>query len=180
MSVWAVNMAALLLAALSLMAFAVALLWRVGGWRIAPAASLSLDEGLKLGAEAPQVACMAGEQEFHLGFGGPRTMVVFGTSRCEPCKSLLEAASRHPVTRGMRLVYVGDSEEIDIDSDARLKWEIYRFHNEKSARSMWRAPVSPYFHLINEEGRIIDKGVASHAEHLNRFVSLPPPLSQVQ
>jgi hypothetical protein len=38
----------------------------------------------------------------------------------------------------------------------------------------WRAPVSPYFHVIDHEGRIAAKGVASEASHLDRLMSVTP------
>ena len=74
MGAWMANVVALLAGSVILAVFALALLWRVGSWRIAPAASLTYDEGLTLFAEAPQVACTQGSQEFHLSFGGDRRM----------------------------------------------------------------------------------------------------------
>lgn len=109
MDAWIANTAALFVATLVIGILALALLWRIGSWRIPPAASLILDEGLPLGASAPQIAAFRGNAAYHLSFGGTTTLLVFGTHFCEPCKDLVAAASRHPATRRVRKVYVGDS-----------------------------------------------------------------------
>jgi hypothetical protein len=71
MSPWIANEVALALALLVLIVSALALLWRVGSWRISPAATLNLDEGLRIGSIAPELAVRAGEQDFHLASSGP-------------------------------------------------------------------------------------------------------------
>lgn len=174
MSPWVLNAAALLAVAAVVTLFAIALLWRVGSWHIAPAATLTHDEGLGIGSEAPQIAAYRGEQEHHLSFGGWTTFVVLGTTLCDPCRELLRAAAVHPATRHMRLVFVTDSDDIDVEPDILGKWEQYRFANETGTRDTWRAPVSPYFHVVAADGRIAEKGVANKPGHLDRLLALRP------
>lgn len=175
MSAIAQNFMGLILLSGAVAYLAFALLWRVGGWHIAPAATLTHDEGLAIGGIAPQIAAYRGDEEFHLSFdGGSFTLVVFGTRGCEPCIDLLEAATRHPITRSMRLIYVSNSDRVDLDENVLGHWELFRFHDETLAREQWRAPVSPYFHLIDSRGRIADKGVANHIDHLDRLIAVAP------
>lgn len=152
------------------------MLWRVGSWNISPAASLNLDEGLRIGTEAPEIAAHAGDQERHLSFRGEMTFLLFGTLRCEPCGQLLTLAPRHPATKQMRLVYVLDEGDTELDPEVAEHWEVYRFDSQAAARETWRAPVSPYFHVIGPEGRVQAKGIANRPDHLDRLLSLRPPV----
>lgn len=151
-----------------------ALLWRVGSWRVSSAEVLNTDEGLPVGSVAPDVAGHHGAQDAHLEFGAVPTFLVFGASTCQPCKELLSIAPSHPALRGFRFVYVGDSEELDLHPSLLDPWEIYRFNDEASARALWRAPVSPYFHFIDDRRRVVAKGIANKPEHLDRLLMLQP------
>ncbi len=153
---------------------AIALLGRVGSWHVHPAELLTRDEGLRLGSSAKEVAGYSGEQEIHVSFGQKPTFLVFGSSGCEPCDGLLKVATTHPATRSARLVVFSDDENLSVPSHLVAHWESYRFHDEKAARADWRAPVSPYFHLIDAFGRVAAKGVANRPAHLDRLLSLPP------
>ncbi len=174
MGTWTANMLGLGVSALILAAFVLAMMWRVGSWRVSPAASLIHDEGLPIGSRASEIAAHRGADEFHLTFGFKRTFLVFGAASCLPCKDLMVAAATHPATRDLRLVLVADSVDLDIPGPFRESWEIYSFDDERLAREQWRARVSPYFYLIDEDGTIMDKGIGSHADHLDRLLALPP------
>jgi hypothetical protein len=153
-----------------------ALLWRVGSWHVSPAATLTYDEGLAIGSPAPEVACHAIDgSDRHLSFGGRTAMVVMGNAGCRPCGSLLRVAATHAATRSMRRVYLTDSDAEDLDPAALASWEVYLYHDEESVRDTWRAPVSPYFHVVDPRGAIVEKGVASESEHLDRILHLRPP-----
>jgi len=155
--------------------WALALLWRVGSWHIPHAATLTHDEGLRIGSRAPEIACWGSDgTDRHLSFGGRPTMVVFGKRDCVHCQPLLEAAQSHPATSYMRLVYLTDDATADLAVEVEARWEVYVFENETAARKQWRAPVSPYFHVVDPTGRIIQKGVASQSPHLDRLLSLRP------
>jgi hypothetical protein len=154
---------------------AAALLWRVTQWSVHPAETLTYDEGLAIGSVAHEVAAYSEGQQIHLSFGGRMTLLVFASRGCAPCQQLLEAASTHPATRGMRLVSVSDSDDIELDPDLASRWEHYRFHDEQRQRRNWSAPVSPYFHVIDAHGRIVEKGVANRPGHLDRLLELSPP-----
>jgi hypothetical protein len=155
--------------------FALALLYRVGTWTVRPIVSLTFDEGLRIGSPAPQVAATDSKgHEIHLSFGGSDTFLVFGNSICEPCSGLLQAAPAHPATRLMRLCYISDTASPELAPEIASRWEAYRFHDEDSARKTWRAPVSPYFHVIDANGRIAEKGVANAPDHLDRLLELGP------
>jgi hypothetical protein len=174
-SAWLANVVALAAAAALVTAWALALLWRVGSWHIAPAATLTIDEGLRVGSQAPELACTATDgADMHLGFEGTWSFVVFGTEACGPCYQLLAAAPKHPATRSLRRVYVVDGAISDLSPEALESWEVYTYHDETSAREMWRAPVSPYFHVVDPRGRVAAKGVANLPEHLDRLLSLRP------
>lgn len=171
---WIAVLGPLAIAVLGVLALAAGLAWRIGGWQISPAASLILDEGLTLGSDALEIAAHAHGQEYHLSFGGRPTFLVFGAAYCRPCVDLIEAATRHPATRWLRRVYVGDTTELDVDPDILAEWEIYALHDAISTRKLWRAPVSPYFYVIASDGRILAKGIANLPAHLDRLLSLPP------
>jgi|SRR3954469_10561557 hypothetical protein len=175
MAPWVANAIALAALAAITLAGGLALLWRVGSWHLSPAASLTFDEGLRIGTEAPEVACLAMDgADLHISFGGETTFVVFGNQGCRPCGALLHAAMRHPATRSMRLVYLTDAGVEDLEPEILEAWSTYRYHDEESARESWRAPVSPYFFVVNDGGLIVEKGVASSAEHLDRLLHLRP------
>jgi hypothetical protein len=175
MQPWTANVLGLFLFAIVIGWLAVALLWRVGLWSIHPAETLTVDQGLRIGTQAPEIACHIGANDMHLSFRDRVSFVVFGAEECEPCRELIRAAAVHPATRSMRLVYVGDSESLDdIEPELARRWESYRFHDEPTARRQWRAPVSPYFHVIDETGRIAAKGVANASKHLDRMLALAP------
>jgi hypothetical protein len=174
-SPWVANVVGLSLAGGIVGAWTVALIWRVGSWHISPAASLTFDEGLRIGVPAPEIACRTADaQDRHLSFGGRVALVVFGKAGCDPCQQLLRVAPGHPATSSMRRVYVTDRDAGGLDPDLLAAWEVYEFHHESSAREHWRAPVSPYFHVVDVDGRILEKGVANQAAHLDRLLSLPP------
>jgi hypothetical protein len=157
---------------------ALALLWRIGALRIGLSDRLIEQEGLPIGFEAPQVAGYQGEREVHLSIVGATTFLVFGVRDCRPCDELLSIVPNHPATRYMRLVYLSDHDQVDVEPQIAAAWEVYRLHNP-AARSQWHAPVSPYFHVINENGRVIAKGVANKPEHLDRLLSLFPDGSPI-
>jgi hypothetical protein len=173
---WAANFLALLVIYLFLGWIGLALLWRVGAWKVQPADSLTFDEGLRIGVKAPDIAARRGSNEYHLTFEGGFTFLVFGSGACQPCRSLLESAPRHPATGSMRLVYLHDGVQPpdEIDPSLSDRWESYLFDNETHVRDQWRAPVSPYFHVVDGDGRVVEKGVASQPEHLDRLLSLVP------
>ena len=175
MPAWAINAVALFGVLVLISTFALGLLWRLGSWAISTPALLTLDEGLPIGSEAPDIAAHSYDQDMHLSFQGRQSVVVFGARGCEPCNQLLEIAANHPATRDLRLVYVSDADDVDVSPDTLRRWETYRFHDEPSARERWRAPVSPYLHIVDVNGRIAAKGIANQAEHLDRFFGLGPP-----
>jgi hypothetical protein len=172
---WTANIVALSAACAFTAFLAGALLWRVSRWQVHPAETLTLDEGLAIGSFAPEIAAYTGEQEVHLGFGGAATFLVFGDRGCEPCLQLLQAASAHPATQHMRLVSLSDSDDSDLGAGFASRWESYRYHDEQAQRRNWHAPVSPYFHVIDADGRIAAKGVANRSGHLDRLLELAPP-----
>ena len=175
MPAWGVNAAALGAVLLAVAIFCLALLWQVGSWHIPRLAQLMFDEGLQVGSAAPEIAAHTlNGQDAHLTFGGTLSLVVFGASGCRPCEELLAAAGSHPATRHMRRVYLTNDVSTDVARDAIERWEVYAFHNEDRARQQWRAPVSPYFHLIDERGLILGKGVANKPEHLDRLFAVQP------
>lgn len=175
MAPWVANFIALLLAGSLVWVLALALLWRLGSWLVRPADALIEDEGLPIGSEAPQVAAHSGDDEFHLAFLGQTAFVVFGVSECDPCRELLSVAAKHPATSHMRLVYLSDSEHADVEPAIAFQWETYRLHDNIGARKQWHAPVSPYFHVVDETGSVRAKGVANRADHLDRLLALRPP-----
>ncbi len=174
MSPWLANEFGLALLFILLVLASLALYWRVGSWGISPAASLTFDEGLRIGSKAPNLVGSAETYDIDISWGGGRlSFVVFGKDGCRPCGELLAAAPAHPATRHMRLLYMTDELRQDIDFSGA--WEIYRYHDETRQRALWRAPVSPYFHVIDPGGRIAEKGVANAPEHLDRLLALLPP-----
>lgn len=176
---WTANAVALAVAFLAEAALAFALLWRVGSWHMHAAELLTVDEGLRIGSPAKELAGYLGDEEIHVGFGQMPAFVVFGTTDCKPCGELLEVATTHPATRATRLVVFSDDEKLTIPPHLASHWESYRFHNERSARVTWRAPVSPYFHLIDQFGRVAAKGVANRPDHLDRLLSFPPATVEI-
>lgn len=171
------NVIALLFGALFVMVLGLALLWRLGAWKVTQAEALNEDEGLRIGSRAPEIACYSREQEMHLTFVGRTSFVVLGLHDCEPCRALLDIAPRHPATAHLRRVYLSDIDELDteVEPETRAGWEIYRLHAEQHVRRQWRAPVSPYFHVIDEHGRVVAKGIANKPEHLDRLFAVRPP-----
>jgi hypothetical protein len=172
-SAWAANELGLVLAAVLLGLATLALLWRVGSWQIHRAASLTLDEGLRIGSQAPHLVGSTSTYQIDIGWDGGRlAFVAFGNHGCRPCDELLAVAPNHPATRHMRLIYMTDKL---VEADAPGSWEIYQYDDEAYARELWRAPVSPYFYVVDPYGRVAEKGIANAADHLDRLLALLPP-----
>lgn len=171
---WTANVIALLAFCVLIGCLTLALLWRVVTWEKPKAALLNEDEGLPIGSFAKTIAAHAEDHELDVTFGDAPAFLVFGTSDCKPCAELLHVASRHPATRNLRKVYVSDTGELDLDTDFASAWEGYRFDQEQVARSAWRTPVSPYFYVLDEFGRIAAKGLANRPQHLDRLLEIPP------
>lgn len=151
---------------------ALALLWRIGAWLVPQSVSLNFDRGLPIGSSAPPVAAQTSDYDVDLGFGGAqRTFLVFGVTGCKPCDELLSIGRKHPATRSMRLVYLTDAFQ---EEAYPREWEVYRYVDETLARGIWDVQVSPYFYVIDEAGRILDKGLANRPEHLDRLMGLLP------
>lgn len=171
---WTATVIALFAFCLLVGILALALLWRIIAWEKPSATMLNEDEGLPIGAFAKAVAAHVGDQELDVTFGDAPAFLVFGASDCKPCDELLFAASKHPATRTLRKVYISDTGALDLDTQYAVAWESYRFDSEQTARAAWRAPVSPYFHLLDEFGRVAAKGLANRPEHLDRLLEIPP------
>lgn len=168
------NTVGLVIAATLLGMAALALFWRVGSWQVSRAASLTFDEGLRLGSRAPNLVGSTETYQVDLNWGDRLTFLAFGDEGCDPCRDLVAAARNHPATKHMRLVYV--TGELNPDIDPTGSWEIYQYDDEDSTRELWRVPpVSPYFYVIDPRGQIMDKGVANAQDHLDRLFSLLPP-----
>lgn len=171
---WTANVIALSIFLLGTAALSLALLWRVTTWTTHAADRLTNFEGLPIGSPAKPLAAHDGRDDAELMFEGKRTFLMFASSGCKPCAELLRAASNHPATRDLRKVVVSDDENHEAFELPGCRWESYRFHDEELARSAWKAPVSPYFYVIDEFSRVMAKGVANRPEHLDRLLDLPP------
>jgi len=170
---WIANSAGIAFAVAVLLVASLALLWRVGSWHVSDAASLTLDRGLTKGSRAPNLVGWSQSSQVDVSWGGRLTLVVFGLAGCRPCEQLLESATNHPATRHMRKVYI--SNRIDEGDPNAATWELYRFDDEPHARRLWDAPISPYFYVIDPDGRIADKGIANAFDHLDRLLAILPP-----
>jgi hypothetical protein len=174
MAAWAFNAIVLSIAVGAVALLAAGALWRLGQWHLGTVEVLNLEEGLPIGSEAPELAVHQGAADRHLFWLGEPAFVVFGLAGCKPCEQLVEAASRHPATSPFRLVYVNNTGELETEAASVRRWEVYRFHDARAARLQWRAPVSPYFHVIDARGHVVAKGVGNHADHLDRLLALSP------
>ena len=151
--------------------------WRASSWNLRPAEVLNSVEGLPISAKAPAFTgygADGGEVDF--AFLGGYTLLVFGMADCAPCRELVDTAAFHPATRTMRRIYASREGGLPSARGVDALWEAYKFHDEASQRELWRAPVSPYFHVIDQKGRVRAKGIGSTAAHLDRLFSIHTPL----
>jgi hypothetical protein len=180
MSAFAFTLTVAALVAAFALALGLALLWRIGAWQVRDLHSLHEDEGVPIGKKVPDVATYAGpvgpDEQDHLDFLGRATLVVFGQADCEPCLALLAVAGTHPATKHLDLVYVAGgrddhlSEADAVNRTVGNRWRLHRFVAEAMARRQWNVAVSPYFHVLDAAGRVVTKGVASRAEHLDHLL----------
>lgn len=177
---WTANVIALSLTLAGTAALALALLWRVTTWQTHAADQLTNFEGLSIGSLTKPLSAHTGREDAEVMFGDKVTFLVFATSNCKPCGELLRVVVTHPATRHMRKVVVSDDDRLQIPQELGCLWESYRFHDEERSRADWRAPVSPYFYVIDEFSRILAKGVANRSEHLDRLLDLPPTSLKVE
>lgn len=155
---------------------AIAGLWRVSSWNVGNLERLLTQEGVPVGAQAPDLTGHADEYDVHVTFEGVHTFVIFAEGGCPPCLDLIDAADKHPALAHARLIYASSSEpEFPVALTVR-QWEIIRFHDEPAARRHWNAPVSPFYHFIDPLGRVVSKGVASRPSHLDHLLQAAPPL----
>lgn len=175
MSPWAANAVAIGFFAIVLTAYATTAVWRASAWNLRPSEVLNSREGLALGARAPSLTGYGADgSEVDLAFLGGFTFLVFGTAECVPCRKLVDSASFHPATRGMRRIYASGDGGLPTERGVSAYWEAYKFHDESSQREQWNAPVSPYFHVIDQKGRVRAKGIGSADSHLDRLLSIHP------
>jgi hypothetical protein len=152
-------------------------LWRVSAWNMTNVERLLTTEGLPIGSRAPELTAHGEGFDLHVTFDGVHTFVVFGEGGCPPCLDLISAADRHPALANARLIYVSSSEPEFPPTPLLRSWETIRFHDEALARRQWSAPVSPFYHYVDPLGRVVAKGIASRASHLDHLLQAPPPLA---
>jgi len=139
--------------------------------RVAPLGALSLDEGPKVGDQAPvfNLATLAGERRV-IGAGGERSELLFFLSpTCPVCKKLL------PVLRSIArdeadwlgVVLASDGDEPRQRAFyQRQQLETFPYVLSTDLGLAWKVGRLPYAVLIDEAGRVRAKGLVNSREQL--------------
>lgn len=143
--------------------------------RIPPTGARILGVGPDLGAEAPEIeAPNVNGGEVRLGADrGRQSLLVFISTRCTTCDEIAPA---------IRSIWRSDSRNLDIilvtdnpPKAVRMFAERHKLTHVPTVASAelvqaYRVNSTPYAILVDEEGRVLTKGIVNNLEHLASMV----------
>ncbi|MFV0275635.1 MAG: thioredoxin-like domain-containing protein [Parahaliea sp.] len=141
--------------------------------RVAPAGALMLNQQLKVGSPAPEVAVtdLAGQKRVVGGAGDGRARLLFFLSPdCPVCNELtpvLKSAARTE-RNWLEVLLASDGDERDHRAYvARKGLEAFPYVLSELLGKTYGVSKLPYAVLIDEQGRIASMGIINSREHLD-------------
>lgn len=132
-------------------------------------------DGLAIGAEAPalEVLTSQGERRVLLPTDERGLLVVFGSRRCQPCRTLVPDLNRFARSEGSKLdavfvVYDNVAGAAETAADLGLEVPVLA---SREAIDAYGARVTPFAFIVGPDRRIRAKGLASGAAGLHRLLA---------
>ncbi|MGD9810964.1 MAG: methylamine utilization protein MauD [Sphingobium sp.] len=143
--------------------------------RVAPAGALATSGGASVGDDLPGLSgrTLSGE-ELMLGGpmpGKPLRLLMFVSAQCPLCKGLIPIAKSFAQHERVALTFVGDDEPAaQYAMIAQHALQPYDFVNDPEVGQTLGVSKLPFAVLLDEEGRVLSKGLVNSREHLESLV----------
>lgn len=141
--------------------------------RIAPAGALMISEGVKVGAQVPELTLRTLDgQELVLGRatpGGLSTLVMFVAPDCPVCAKLIPAvvAIARQESSWLRVVFASDGKSADHAAFAREKGlGAFPYVVSTELGLTFHIAKLPYGVLLDERGVLVAQGLTNQREHV--------------
>ncbi len=140
--------------------------------RIAPAGALMISEGVKIGAQVPEMTLrtLTG-QELSIGrvTGGLSTLVMFVAPDCPVCAKLIPAVTSiaRQESSWLRVVFASDGKSADHASFVRDKGlDAFPYVISTELGMTFSVAKLPYGVLLDERGVLVAQGLTNQREHI--------------
>jgi len=136
--------------------------------------TMKITEGLEIGIKAPDFTLPdTNRQKVSLkDFAGKKILLEFSSIGCPPCKDLypiLNTFNSNHDDIQIVVISMGPAEEnIKLKNEQEFDFPI--LESSETVSKDYEAPGTPYFYVIDEEGVIVNKGIANSIEVLNSLV----------
>ncbi len=138
--------------------------------RVAPAGALMVNQQIKAGDAAPQIAIKAlNGAEHTTGVGNRRQLLFFIAPDCPICKSLLpviKTLAQQEKDTTILLMSDGDDEQTHRDYVAKNGLERFDYAISEIVGRSFGVGKLPYGVLIDERGVVASLGIVNSREHL--------------
>ncbi len=143
--------------------------------RVAPVGALTPNAGPSVGGAAPQfnLPALTGQ---HVTIGGRlapggNQLLLFISSKCPICKSLIPVAKSVARSEAIALVFAGDADEGEqLALVERYELDDYPFLNSAELGQAFAVEKLPHAVLMNDQGLIVAKGLVNSREHLESLM----------
>jgi methylamine dehydrogenase accessory protein MauD len=142
--------------------------------RVAPAGALAINQQLKVGDEAPEIAVNALQGDVNTIGGLPDNkhskLLFFLSPDCPVCKTLLPVirSSRQAESDWLDVLLMSDGEEQDHQGFIKkYKLDSFDYILSGEVGISYGVAKLPYAVLIDEQGKIASLGIVNSREHLD-------------
>ena len=178
-AIWIISTVILWVFVLAL-AFLVFVLYRqVGLMYLGRAAAVSRD-GIPEGTEAPDFAAPDIDGQMHRlrTYRGSRVLLVFGSPHCRPCQQLILDLNAYAEANSgkVRTFFLSGAPQEDNTRFASLfdiRVPLLTIPEDESLQSRYLARVTPFAFALDEEGKVMGKGLVNTRIHLEVLFDRP-------
>lgn len=142
--------------------------------RVAPAGALAMNQNLKVGQNAPELALQTLSQQMTTVGGVPADnksqLIFFASPECPVCKELMPAvkSAAGQESDWLNLLIASDGKQQDHQGYVRDQGlEKYPYVVSELLGKTYGVAKLPYAVLINEQGKIASIGIVNSREHID-------------
>ncbi len=135
-------------------------------------------DGIAAGQRAPEFTLpdLAGGVVSLAGFRGRSLLLVFGSTNCAPCRTLVPDLNEFARTRaadfGALFLIRGTPAETQRFVDELDVQVPVALHNDEDLSDKYKTRVTPFAFVIDGEGVVRAKGLANNREHLDMLLKM--------
>ncbi len=178
-AIWVISTVVLWIFVLVL-AFLVFVLYRqVGLMYLGRAAAVSRD-GIPEGTQAPDFSApdINGQAHRLRSYRGSRVLLVFGSPHCRPCQQLIPDLNAYAEANSgkVRAFFLSGAPQEDNTRFASLfdvRVPILTIPEDESLQGRYLARVTPFAFAVDEEGKIMGKGLVNSRIHIEVLFDRP-------